>query len=336
MSCGLGAIILVFVLVKHDVAIPFLDTELLQEDIQKLKAVEQKLRSQIDVTREQQIGIEAQVDNLNKQVREKNIALEQDQSELESKKEQKASLEQGIEKFQLPKPPDPIETIKSGEVEYLIGLRVEGQRIGILIDRSSSMTDEKLIDIIRRKNAEVGIKRLGPKWKRTVAIAEWLITRIPKSSYISLISFSGSAISHTGKSAVLGTNANLLNNALTDLANVVPEGPTNLQAGLVEIMRMNPTDIYLITDGLPTVGSGSFASLNPFSDCSSLWGTSSKISGPCRVELFRHTIKSFKYGGVKINVVLLPIEGDPDAAKEYWSWTSAHNGVLISPAADWP
>jgi hypothetical protein len=336
MSCGLGAIILVFVLVKHDVANSFLDTEILQEDLQKLKTEERKLRTQIEATREQQLGINNQVINLNQQVNEENIALEQAQSEFESKQEQKTTLEQGIENFVVPKPPDPIENIKSGEVEYLIGLRVEGPRIGVLVDRSASMTDEKLIDIIRRKNAGAGAKRLGPKWKRTVAIAEWLITRVPISSYISLVSFSGNAISHTGKSAVPGNNANILNNALTDLASVVPEGPTNLQAGLTEIMRMKPTDIYLITDGLPTEGSGNFASLNPFSDCSSLWGVSSKISGPCRVELFRHTIKSFKFGSAKINVVLLPIEGDPDAAREYWNWTSAHNGVLISPAADWP
>jgi len=34
--------------------------------------------------------------------------------------------------------------------------------------------------------------------------------------------------------------------------------------------------------------------------------------------------------------VLLPIEGDPQASHEFWKWTAATDGILISPATSWP
>ena len=103
---------------------------------------------------------------------------------------------------------------------------------------------------------------------------------------------------------------------------IVPEGSTNLQIGLQEIAALKPTDIYLITDGLPTNGSDGYKSLNPFARCSSLWGVASTISGDCRIKLFQHTVSSTPLQDVTVNVILLPIEGDPQASNEFWKWTS--------------
>ena len=87
---------------------------------------------------------------------------------------------------------------------------------------------------------------------------------------------------------------------------------------------------------MPTTGESNYAHLNPFSGCSSLLGNSKSISGECRVKLFRQTIKDASLGGVKINIILLPIEGDPDAVNEYWSWAAGTGGLVISPAVNWP
>ena len=48
--------------------------------------------------------------------------------------------------------------------------------------------------------------------------------------------------------------------------------------GLAALANFRPTDVYLITDGLPTAGTGGYRSLNPFSDCSALWGGATSIS----------------------------------------------------------
>ena len=133
-----------------------------------------------------------------------------------------------------------------------------------------------------------------------------------------------------------GDDAGGLGGILAGLDAVVPSGPTNLAAGLAGLAAFRPTDVYLITDGLPTAGTGGYRSLNPFSDCSALWGGATSISGACRVRLLRHTIGNSGLGNARVNVVLLPIEGDPQASHEFWQWTAATGGILISPAASWP
>ena len=69
-----------------------------------------------------------------------------------------------------------------------------------------------------------------------------------------------------------------------------------------------------------------------------MWGGAGTISGDCRRALFRHTVNATKppAGLSAVNVVLLPIEGDPEAAVEYWLWTAASGGLLITPADTWP
>lgn len=337
MSCGLGAIILVFMLVKHNIDNSVLETELLQEDIKRLEEQSKQLRASVAEAEQQEKEISDQAMAISRQIEDKQQALKQAQASAISNQAAKKSLEEGIKSFVVPKPPDIIESPKVGEEQYLIGLKVEGRRIALLIDSSASMTDEDLIDIIRRKNTSDAEKQRGPKWQRTIAIAEWLMARVPESSQVTLISYNSAAKQlAAGDGWIAGNNANGLNQALEGLRRTVPQGATNLEAGLSLARQMKPTDIYLVTDGLPTNGDSSYKSLNPFADCSALWGDSAKISGACRAKLFQYTVKIVDLGGAKINVVLLPIEGDPEAANLYWRWTANNRGIMISPAPEWP
>lgn len=337
MSCGLGAIILVFMLVKHNIDNSVLETELLQEDIKRLEEQSKQLRASVAEAEQKEKEISDQAMAISRQIEDKQQALKQAQASAISNQAAKKSLEEGIKSFVVPKPPDIIESPKVGEEQYLIGLKVEGRRIALLIDSSASMTDEDLIDIIRRKNTSDAEKQRGPKWQRTIAIAEWLMARVPESSQVTLMSYNSAAKQlAAGDGWIAGSNAQGLNQALDGLRRVVPQGATNLEAGLSLARQMKPTDIYLVTDGLPTNGDSSYKSLNPFADCSALWGDSAKISGACRAKLFQYTVKTVDLGGAKINVVLLPIEGDPEAANLYWRWTANNRGIMISPAPEWP
>jgi hypothetical protein len=40
--------------------------------------------------------------------------------------------------------------------------------------------------------------------------------------------------------------------------------------------------------------------------------------------------------GVPINVILLPMEGDPMAAAAYWRLAQITRGSFLSPSEDWP
>lgn len=231
---------------------------------------------------------------------------------------------------------DRIEDDRGGEENYLMGLKVEGRRIAVLLDSSASMTDEALIDIIKRKNGSAVQKQGGPKWLRARKTVRWLLARAPKNSEIIVISYNASVNFLAGKAWKRADNSATLQAVYRELDNLVPEGATNLQKGLQMVGELGATDLYLVTDGLPTVGESRYASLNPFASCSSLLGKSSTISGECRVKLFRQTIKDSSPKGVKVNVILLPIEGDPEAVNEYWAWAAQSRGLLISPAVSWP
>ena len=339
MSCGLGAIILVFMLVKHnvDTAVPVPEIDLLRNDLALLIDQERQLRQTIT-------DIKAGTRQASENIRASSEELARIQAKLSSKlediskqRDRLAALKETIENTVVPKTSDVVDDPRVGEEDYLIGLRVEGRKIGILIDSSASMTDGVLIDVIRRKNSRQSEKKAGPKWQRTKRIVRWLLARLPESSMVNVVAYSDKARPLGGSGWKSGRDANALGDVFRDLDALVPEGPTNLEAGLQAIRRKKPSSVYLITDGLPTMGDSGYKSLNPFASCPALWGQSNKISGECRAKLFQHTLISNALpSGVPVNVILLPIEGDPEASSKYWSWTAATGGLLISPPDSWP
>nr|VFJ64571.1 MAG: von Willebrand factor type A domain-containing protein [Candidatus Kentron sp. FW] len=336
MSCGLGAVVLVFMLVKHNVDSAAIETEPLHLDLQRLQQQEQELQQTLDTLQDVSQSEAEKIAQLKARVSQLEGTLTQKKSSLIEKKDRLAALKRDIRNTPVAQKADVVQDDRGGEEDYLMGLKVEGRRIAILLDSSASMTDEKLIDIIRRKNGTPSGKQQGPKWIRTKRIVRWLLARVPKTSRVALVHFNDSAKTLGGTGWLDARDPAAVANIHRDLNKIVPQGPTNLQKGLRALSKLKPTDLYVITDGLPTAGESRYASLNPFADCGSLLGRSKTISGPCRVKLFRQTIKDSAQRGVKTNVILLPIEGDPDAANEYWAWSGTTGGLLISPAVNWP
>ncbi len=334
MSCGLGAVILVLMLVKLDTDAVSAESDRLREDLARLEATETNLSARItELLKDKAVSAE-EVAARAAELARLEAALDREQAKLAASEQAARALEETITAIEEPEQPDVIETAPTGSETYIVGLRVEGARIGLLVDASASMTDELLIDVIRRKNMAAAQKQAGPKWARAKRVVNWFLARAPETSEVRAVAFSDKAVPLGNP--VRGDNAAGLGRVLGALDAVVPSGPTNLAAGLAALAAFKPTDVYIVTDGLPTAGSGGYRSLNPFSDCSALWGGSTSISGECRVRLLRHTIGNAGLGRARVNVVLLPIEGDPQAAHEFWQWTAATDGILISPAASWP
>jgi len=338
MSCGLGAIVLVFMLVKHNVGTVPTKPDPLTEDVQRLELQQAELQQtlaqlqNIAQSEAEKIARQrAELTRLENSLSQKDVGLVQ-------KKEQLDALKKDISARPIARTEDPVQDDRGGEERYLMGLKVAGQHIAVLIDSSGSMTDEKLLDIIKRKNDSGENKKRGPKWLRTKKTVRWLLARVPKSSRLTLISYNAQAKSLGNTAMQGGPMATPAGRAALyrDLDTIVPEGATNLHKGLQAVAQSGSTDLYLITDGLPTVGESRYAGLNPFAACSSLLGRSNTISGECRVKLFRQTLKDTNLRGIKVNVILLPIEGDPDAVNEYWAWAATTGGLLISPAGNWP
>ena len=335
MSCGLGAVVLVFMLVKHNVVRSTSETDLLAKEVQQLELTQEELGQ----TLAQLQGVAHSRADTTAKLRTRLALLEQSLLEkkmsIAQKKNQVAALKNDIAKRPIAHREDLVEADRGGEENYLMGLKIQGDRIAVLLDASASMTDETLIDIIKRKNGSAADKQKGPKWLRTKKILHWILARVPKSSQLAVITYN-SSVKFIGSTNWMKLDTATLGAVYQELDAIIPQGATNLQKGLAAVSGQGVTDLYVITDGLPTVGESRYATLNPFSGCSSLLGKSSTISGECRVKLFRQTLKESRLGPVKVNVILLPIEGDPDAVNEYWGWAARSGGLLISPAVNWP
>jgi hypothetical protein len=336
MSCGLGAIVLVFMLVKHNVNDSSVEFDNLKNDIQNLETIKEKSLQNLKSI-EAQLAEESAQDVIIKQkLEELRAALANKRADVEKSAEEIEKLKSDIKGIKVKKKEDLIETEPVSEENYLLGLKVEGQKIAILVDSSASMTNEKLINIIKTKNSSKKDKQQAEKWVRTKKIVAWLLARLPRYSDIVVVTFSEKAKTLGKQGWMKASDPSSLPSILSDLNALIPEGGTNLQLGLQAVNKFAPSNLYVITDGLPTKGESRYKSLNPFASCSSLLGTSSTISGECRVKLFQQTITESARSGIQVDVLLLPIEGDPDAVNQYWYWTATTGGLVISPAGNWP
>ena len=338
MSCGLGAVILIFMLVKHNVEdFSALELESLQQDIQQLSQSQQNSQQTLADIEQEIISEKTRQATHKKDIATMQSTLADKKNAVEKTAQAIETLKDEIKQIKVAEPQDVLENEEIYEEEYLLGLRVEGSKIGILLDSSASMTDEKLIDIIKTKNASKAEKQKASKWVRTKKIVHWLLARLPQNSEVVVVIFNQQAQTLGTKGWTLATNANDLNTILSDLNILVPEGGTNLQLGLQMMNKHAPSHLYIITDSLPTIGESRYKSLNPFKSCNSLLGKTNKITGACRVKLFQQTLsESAPKPSVRVNVILLPMEGDPAAVNQYWHWASRTGGLVISPAYNWP
>lgn len=339
MACGLGAAILLFLIVKHHTGAQLVIEDAVSSDREVLSMLQQ---SEANLT-EQVAALSEQIETLEGINQETEALIEAQkakQDELSDLKVQiaieqarSAILEQQIARIQPQQSADIVNDPQRGEEDYLIGLKVQGKRIAILLDRSASMTDAKLVDIITRKLGSNATKQKGPKWHRTIRVARWLLARLPEDSQVSVITFNDKAnILNQGR-WTSARDSKQINGIITEIINTVPTGATNLEAGLRQLDRLKPaaTDIYVVTDGLPTQ---SLSSLVLKVRCQK---SAASVSGHCREVIFNTAIaRAAPKGRTKVNVILLPIEGDPSAAPLFWNWTARTGGMLLVPAVGWP
>jgi hypothetical protein len=140
-----------------------------------------------------------------------------------------------------------------------------------------------------------------------------------------------------GKSVNRQSSGDELNQIARQATNLVPTEGTNLQQGLQTIVNNMPnmTDLYVITDGLPTYVNAN-SGFNESRNCRPIQGKQATITGECRVNAFAHTMRANPIPGVTTNIILLPLEGDPMAPAFYWSWADRTQGTIIAPAGTWP
>ncbi len=211
------------------------------------------------------------------------------------------------------------------ERRYITGLTLHGKRILILLDVSASMLHQDLVSILRLRNQDDAHKRAAAKWRRAVAIADWLMTQVPAASSYRVLTFNTQAQPLVpGNSAWLaGADAAARARGMQALETIVPANGTSLYNAFAAARTLNPLpdQIVLITDGLPTQGKTQ--------------GLRRYVNSAERMRLFDEAVSQLPEH-VPIDCVLLPMEGDLQAAHRFWHLARVTDGTLLMPAKDWP
>jgi hypothetical protein len=213
-----------------------------------------------------------------------------------------------------------------GERRYITGVRMHGRRILILLDVSASMLHEDIVSILRLRNADDATKRAAAKWQRAVETVHWLLSQIPPGSSYQLYTFNTKAQPLLADSAgkwISGGDLPQIARDLEALQAIVPADGTSLYNAFAATKTMSPLpdQIVLITDGLPTQGKSA--------------GTRKYVDSDARARFFDEAARQLPEH-VPIDSILLPMQGDSEAAHRFWRLARTSDGSLLMPARDWP
>ncbi|MEX0614731.1 MAG: VWA domain-containing protein, partial [Methylophaga sp.] len=243
MACGLGAVILVFILVKQNLEEAPTEVGKLQEDIASLEQAQSEAAKTLSAVRSELAREDSSLQQSSQQLDAQQSALANQQASVEQAKQALDELKSSIVEIDVPERQDLVETDQVNEENYLLGLKVTGPKIGILVDMSASMTNEKLIDIIQTKSRSQQAKQTAAKWIRTKNVVEWLLARLPENSEVVVVAFSEDAQT-LGNSGMQTASPANVNRILQDLNSLTPQGGTNLQKGLNAINKFAPSNLY--------------------------------------------------------------------------------------------
>ena len=345
MCCGFGAVILVYLLMNH--AVKEKSTEinqnllsevnLIEEDVTEGKAGLVRLHntlSELDQKMAEAQGLATRItqdkENYQAQVKARQGEGYTDNKEIATLKAELLALDQEVKELrqasQVKGGANARDFIGDGNRQYLTGLNLGGRNIAILLDVSASMLAEKLVQIIRQRNMDEATQRRAEKWTQSLNIVDWLTAQLPVGSKYQVITFNTAAkpaLADTAGKWLEVANQAQLADVSGALRKLTPSGGTSLENAFIALHQLSPPpdNIFLITDGLPTQGTSA-----PHSN---------KVSGPERQKLYAQAIRQLP-GKVSVNIILMPMEGDPMAFAELWQLAMYTRGSLLSPSRDWP
>ena len=344
MSCGFGAVILIFIIINHSTETSNLEINAqllaeikeIEEDIEDETENLLAIKNTIDETEDDIVTTEELIQQLVQAIKqlEAQIVANLGTSEKEIEKlkadlkrlEEEASLLELSLSENVEGGENLYSFIGEGDRQYLTGLKVGGENILILLDASASMLDKTIVNIVRTRNLSDTEKIRADKWQRAVRTIEWITANMPRNSNFQLFTFNTTAQSAIPEkeSQWLSTgNKEDLENVLEHVKSIIPTGGTSLHHPFSKARAFEPPpdNIFLIVDGLPTQG---------FDE-----PTSTLVSSQERSRLFVSAISEVP-NNTPVNVILFPMEGDPLAAASYWRLAQITTGSFLAPSEDWP
>ena len=330
MSCGFGATVLLLLIVDHRIDIGA------TQHTASIEALHAEQEHTIQTLREallvQQNENQTQIDAaqaLSKEAENTKAAITTSQKSISALKGVIEKLKSVLKQKQ--RTDDdliaPSQYITSKGRQSLSGLRLDGKRVLILLDSSASMLDQTLVNVIIRRNLSPTQKKASPKWQRSLLILDWVGNQFKALQNFQIHTFNTMPTpllqgTETGGWERFG-KGHSYRQAVKDARNIVPGDGTNLYNAfdLVRHLKPKPDNVILITDSLPTQGLGT--------------SRRNLVTGAERLRHFKAAFDRLP-GRVPVNIILLPFEGDPDAAGAFWRLAEKTKGAFIVPSQDWP
>ena len=343
MSCGFGAVVLVFLIINHRIddegdpvdrdvlaELRQLDYQIAtgEENLRALAAELEARRRRVEDARQRLVAATADRERHDALATELEARAAVDQDAAETLKADVDSREQDVERLRAVEETasrNDLRTVEGeGDRQYLTGLFVGGRHVLIALDASASMLDRTIVQVVRRRNMARERQLTAPKWQRARRTVEWIAAQLPIDGNFQVAVFSTEVeFLLPGSTWHEAAHPTAIDDALAALEERVPAGGTNLDALVDAILAMSPRpdNVFLITDGLPTR--------------SARVPRGATIDGRERVRLFTAAARRVPKD-IPINTILFPLEGDPQASSGYWGLAVRTGGTYMAPSADWP
>jgi len=348
ITCAFGSVVLVYVLINanggirrmNESATQRAEVEMLEEQVLEGYQRLVQLRNAMVSTDDEKVRTEGmgtrvlaeiekttlELADSDKETLSRREAIERLKADLKSLDEGKRRLE-GASKDAAATGTRVVGFKGTGDRQYLTGLKVGGKRIVLLIDVSASMLDDTVVNVLRMRNMSDVRKRSSEKWRRALSTVDWLAAQLPDDAEFQMLAFNTQAtplIEGSEGKWLKVSDPNALGDALQNLRKLVPKDGTSLENVFVAMNTLNPKpdNVILLTDGLPTQGASA-----PL--------IRKTVDGDDRVKLFQQAMNKYPRD-IPLNVILMPMEGDPSAPSAFWVATRATGGSFLSPSKDWP
>ena len=334
MACGFGAVTLLFLILRHNAnEIPIPDERLsseislLQQDIQQAEQDQVKALNSLEDIELRLVKTQGLSKRVITEIAEKEKSIQEDPNNIDILRRKVKQLEEETAQIEDIEFGDKVrEFVGDGNRQYLTGLTLGGERVLILIDGSSSMLADTVVNALRRRNMDDVQKQKSAKWQWSLRTLEWLLAQLPPSSRFQVYVFNNQAqamLAGTEGEWLDASDSLALERVMESTDAFVPSEGTSLSKAIDVIAEFDskPDNLFILTDGLPTLGN-----------------TPPKkymVTGSQRRQHFETAIAKLPRG-IPVNTILFPMEGDPEAAALFWQLALDTKGAFIAPSRDWP
>ncbi|MDA9050232.1 hypothetical protein N9740_09095 [Pseudomonadales bacterium] len=352
LCCGLGAAILLLLIVKHEQ--PSVNSEVLdlmassevgklQSEVERLSSERTNLEFELEALAADKIQLTEAARVRGQYLTNKEASVQKVKAALSTELARMKGLKEFDNQLarQLTQEQESRSELDLKGAGALDGINFSGlDKVVILLDVSASMLHWSLVEIFRIQVSGSVARNSAPKWNQARLSAQFAYKTIDRNARFKLLMYSEEVYNLEGNSigqeVLIWDKKDGRHDALVeDLVSHGPKRGTNLKKAIdaANSLIPKPGRILLITDGLP----GKVDGRGKLKGCPKEQQKVSTLTSDCRVSVAMKSVEAMAGGlsGVPVDVVLLPLDGDSEAIRFYSIVSGVTAGKLITPAVDW-